>query len=973
MQMQERIQAWFMGLPLKTRAIILGVLSVVALIYYAISNSDIEITLEDVLGWLPALGVLLALAGVGGFVAWRWWEQKQLERQMAINQTLAQQGVVRLALPSVEEKESAWKTINQQAMAFTTAIATVLRQSPNAHIALEVIGTEDGIYLQAWSPQELFQSVLQALIACFPAAQIREPKDLIRTPDALRDLDAGTKWVLLGLAQKAHYPLRAIGDFPSESLTFPLAVLTRTPGMGRIGFQLILKAPPARWSQAGMQEIQQQRAAQAQVKRAAAPMGEKERIEALWKKADAQTGVAATVMAFAEPKSADRLSRLVMGLTSMSQSRYNILRAVAQGQGAERITGRHFDHKAGPKTVLSADELAPLWHISLATEDVKPAPGILIPPPPSVIAVAQPGKIPYHPSYRIMGKGLMRNSDEVFVKWRHGFDTLVHSIWVGATGAGKSTLLTQMIMQDICAGYGAIVMEPHRDLTLRIIASVPPERRKDVIWINPTDPERSFGLNLMECPERGKEQVVAARFAAALKKVVNWDANTAARMDRLINEALMAILESDPHASIQNVLDFFRSDEYREQVIKTTKNQNIKDSWREFSEWGKSDRSSATGPVVNRLAPLLTFPMTMQVVAQSRTTLPLRELIDAGKIILIDLSKNDGRIGEKNSQILGVLMLATIWGSVSGRIKDSYNTPAYLWVDEFQEYVDETFISILAEARGFGLGLNMATQYYERIKSMGPAIKANCWTKVAGSIKSEDEARAMDGMFFVSPKQIMTMEKYTYLACTSANSQGTDTFTFKGMLPISLEKEKIEAGEAMHPAVLRNAFMTANGGRLPMPEDRGAKTFDFFAGVEPMYEAERIVWAGHRRELAEQEAEGMTPMEKIEARAAYLAGLQEDEWASYRELRRKADLEEYQQLLDDPTLVPDVLLTEKPEKEQEELGKFSERAVQRIKRIRRLSSLQIEIPRDEIVAERLRQRQAIEVAVTEFDTALLEL
>ena len=68
---------------------------------------------------------------------------------------------------------------------------------------------------------------------------------------------------------------------------------------------------------------------------------------------------------------------------------------------------------------------------------------------------------------------------------------------IGATGTGKSTLLRELIQQDILAGEGVIVIDPHGDLADAVHSCVPHSRRSDLTWADLSDPSNSVSLNIL--------------------------------------------------------------------------------------------------------------------------------------------------------------------------------------------------------------------------------------------------------------------------------------------------------------------------------------------------------------------------------------------------------------------------------------------------------------------------------------------
>jgi len=957
--MPPRIQQWLSALPRPVQMLISGVAVLLLVVPMAAIVWLPAKTVRTLIGYLPWVGLAVVVVIVVGLGLWFWWQKRLLAKQMERNKTLPQKAVVRLILPQGSREKDSWRDISVQAMGFAMSLSDTLRQNPDLHIALEVIGTDQGILFQIWTPEEVQETILESLNSAFPAteAQVRDPKAILEKPDALAGLDPKTKWMLLGLAQDAQYPLRAPEDFKLESLSYVLGTLGRKTGMGRIGFQLILKAPDQRWNARAKQEIAAQRQALAQQAKGGgvADPKDKRQIEILAAKADALTGVSTTLIVFAEPKSEDRLQRAANAFTVVARSAYNTLNVVAQGQGADRIVERHFDWKTGRRNVLSAEELAPLWHIPKQEGDVRAASGFYLAPPYQVVTLAQP---PYSPKHRILGMGLMPTGEDVAVKWTHGFDTLVHAFIAGATGAGKSTLIGNLMIQDVYGGAGTtILLEPHRDLTLSMIQNAPRERLQDYIWINPTNPERSFGINLMDTGGNSAlREAASSALMGALERIIGGEWEKAVQMKRLLKNAIQTVMLTEPEATMLHLMDFFRKPEYRQALVDRCTDDLLQDSWRnEFMTWTDKKQADALGPVFNRLEPLLTSgPTVRHVVSQTHTTLNMRRLVASGKVILIDLAAKDPRVGAQNAEALGALVVNLVWATISSRVKGTYSIPCYFWVDEFHTYVSQEFEKILAEARGFGLGMVLATQYYGQLPDwMQAAVLTNCRTKIVGAVESPDEAVLMKKIFEIEPTLIRNLDKYTYMAKVATSMKASSTFTLRGMEPA----EK-------HIGELYAAYLQSNGGKLPMPADHGAVPYDPFEGVGTMDNGEYQTWRKHRTALRERgDLNSRDDTQAATRRGQYLADLPDEEFAHYRMLRRKADYWEYQLILQDPSRVPDVEL------EPDEIKKIGKDNVYKVKLVRRLSSLQVETPRDEIEAERLRLKKRVETAQSAGDMA----
>jgi hypothetical protein len=417
-------------------------------------------------------------------------------------------------------------------------------------------------------------------------------------------------------------------------------------------------------------------------------------------------------------------------------------------------------------------------------------------------------------------------------------------------------------------------------------------------------------------------------------------------MRRILYNTVQAILEGVEAPSMLHLMAFLRREEYRETIIDQVDNPEVLDFWREeFASTAGSRRQEMLGPLFTRLSPLLLKPMTRQVVGQPRTTLPIRALMDAGALILVDVSANDPQVGPANAEALGTLLVNAVWGAAASRVKGFYPITCALMIDEFHRFVTRDIEAMLAEARGFGLGVYMATQYYGQVPDwMQKAILANCWTKMVGAVQSPAEAALVAKLFpGIAPAQIQSLPKYTWIARVAANGAATDPFTLSTFPPLDPEK-------------LRRAYVAAGGGRMPLPEDNGATPFDPFAGVSEMDAGERGAWQAWQRRMEGRDLEG---------RAAFLAELDASDFEAYRQLQRKRDLGAYLKLRADPAAVPDVHL------KRDEAARLTREGIARVKRVRRLTDLKIGTPREVVMAMDLRLRNEMNQVESVFDDLLL--
>jgi hypothetical protein len=905
--LQAKVQAWVQGIPSWIYIVLAGL----ALAIMWITDGDLGVLVEQA----PLIGLLLVVGAGAAAAGMIYRNAHQAQKQEALNTDLAESAIVRIVLPA---RDGTWRReVRAGSINLFAQISSILAQSED-HVALEIIATEAGVYLALWGREETLTQISLAIRGAFPAAMVVADA---QQDDLLNALPDTVVYATAKLAQAAAWPVADVNEMGSDPLQTLLATLYQEPEMDPIGLQLIVRQPQSdRWRKRAQAEIRQINTV-TQQKRGAMAASDRNRVKVLGNKADGLTGLEATVRVFAGAGSKHRLPAIIRTVSSISRSPYNSLTfgTPAEDDGAV-VRQRHFDHKAGQKTVLSADELALLFHIpggDVAAAGLRRARGKLLPAP---IAATEEGYGPY----RVLGKGYLPTGAKPFVAWRYGFDTKVHGYVVGPTGSGKSTLLANVAGQDLLY-HGVWVLEPHASLIRDVLDRVPPWRESDVIWVNPTHTTRSYGVNLMACPSPELRDSVASTFMGILARILEGEWERAVRMRRLLRNAVLALLEgADDTPTMMNLYFFLKSPGYREEIVSSVTNPTVSSFWMdEFEAWGASEQNSATQPPLTRIEQFLSNAMVRHVMSQPTTTLDFRACMDDQKIILMDLSAKDERVGAENANVLGTAAMALLWGAATSRrdLLEQHVEPTqfYGFVDEFQNYVDETFEEILAEARKFGLGLVLANQFFGQLpNSMQSAIKSNCRTKVAFAVESPDEAKLLASIFGLERDDAMTLEQYHAFVRMSMDKQATDTFTIQTLPPLDMadyaHRERATAASSRE-----------------IPDDR-------------MDADEKAAWQRHMTGMGVKPIQYLLGTDDARADFAmvsqcadYLSGLDDQERQRFTRLREKADAMLLRALADNPGIISD-----------------------KATRIRAMSALQVMTPRAEIDAKNQQLRERVQ-------------
>ena len=316
-------------------------------------------------------------------------------------------------------------------------------------------------------------------------------------------------------------------------------------------------------------------------------------------------------------------------------------------------------------------------------------------------------------------------------------DRRYHMYVVGKTGVGKSTLLLNMIGQDIENNEGLAVLDPHGDLIEKILRVIPESRIKDLIYFNPQHKEQALYFNPLEVLNPSETHLVVSSLVSVFKKI--WADSWGPRLEYILRNALSTLVEFS-NSTLIDLQRILQDRDFRLKVIARLKNEQLKDFWlNEFEKYPPHFQQEAISPIQNKIGQFLNNPILREVVSRPKSSFNLREIMDSGKIFLVNLSK--GKIGEDSTSLLGAMLITKIGLSALSRqdIPEEKRRDFYLYVDEFQSFATASFADILSEARKYHLNLILANQYLDQIdEKVRDAIFGNVGTLVSFKVGLED-------------------------------------------------------------------------------------------------------------------------------------------------------------------------------------------------------------------------------------------
>lgn len=315
-------------------------------------------------------------------------------------------------------------------------------------------------------------------------------------------------------------------------------------------------------------------------------------------------------------------------------------------------------------------------------------------------------------------------------------DRTRHHYIIGKSGTGKSVYISMLARQDIRAWAWVCVIDPHGDLVEDILQYVPKERAKDVVYFDAWNEERPMGLNLFEInhiaeADRAVNDAVEI-FVKMFGPEIFWP-----RIQEYFKYGSLTLLEDmEEGATLIDVPRLFTDEVFREYKTKKVKNPVVK-NFRDktYNAMGDREKQEIIPYFTSKFVSFITNSLIRNIIGQTKSAFDFRDVMDNEKILLINLSK--WNIGQLNAQLLWMILVSKIYNAAMSRanIPEKERKFFYTYVDEFQNFITDTFADILSEARKYKLCLIMAHQFIAQLDS-------NAWSNIG-----EGKSQVKDAVF----------------------------------------------------------------------------------------------------------------------------------------------------------------------------------------------------------------------------------
>ena len=320
-------------------------------------------------------------------------------------------------------------------------------------------------------------------------------------------------------------------------------------------------------------------------------------------------------------------------------------------------------------------------------------------------------------------------------------DRLSHCHVLGKTGHGKSVLLTNTALQDIYAGRGIAIFDPHGDMSSEILQRLPSWRSRDLVYIDPNDTERVVSINLVDNVPPDRVDFVAASIVGTFKAI--YGESWGPRLERILYASVAALIEC-PGTSLVGLGKLLKSETYRAQVLRHVRNPVVRDFFvTEYDQWDPKYRQQNIESVLNKVEQLFASDFLRATFGATRSSIDFSDIMDNRKIVVANLST--GVLGELHSRLLGAMLIAGFAQAALSRaaIEEHLRTPFFLIVDEAQHFSNEVFCQIFSELRKQKLGAILAHQYIHQLPDyLSAALTGNVGCTIAFEL-SADDAKAI--------------------------------------------------------------------------------------------------------------------------------------------------------------------------------------------------------------------------------------
>ncbi|MGB9911642.1 MAG: type IV secretory system conjugative DNA transfer family protein [Microgenomates group bacterium] len=592
------------------------------------------------------------------------------------------------------------------------------------HLCLEIVAKHEDIRFYVTVPKKLQDLVEKQIHSAYPDAEIVEvPEWNIFTQEGC------VAFAELETKKSVYAPIKCYKDLPTDPLAGITTALAKMGPEEGAAIQIMIYPADSGWQKKGKEYIAKVKKTEADPQKAKFKVDARtlEAIENKCSKPGFNTIIRIVTVSSTTEGAKVHLDNI--------KSTFSQFASDLNYFGSRKIwfkTGFMIDFLyryqpifrfRGVKTILNSEELATVFHFPNKQIETPHIYWLYAKRAPAPIQIPKQGLYVGMSVYRGVRRPVYIADD----------DRRRHIYIIGKTGTGKTELLRDFILQDIRAGKGVCLIDPH-DLAEDILNFIPPERAEEVIYFDPSDTERPMGLNLLEAYTEDQKHMVTTAIINLMYKLYDpyKTGIIGPRFEHAIRNAMLTVM-SEPGNTFVEVVRCLTDSRFVQEMLPKVTDPVVRRYWTDqIAQTSDFHKSEVLDYIVSKFGRFVTNKMMRNIIGQSKSAFDFRKVMDEGKILIINLAK--GKIGEENSSFLGLVLVPKILIAAMSRadIPEEQRKDFYLYVDEFQNFATPDFAQILSEARKYRLNLCVANQFIgqmeEEIKN---AVFGNIGTLIA--------------------------------------------------------------------------------------------------------------------------------------------------------------------------------------------------------------------------------------------------
>lgn len=754
-------------------------------------------TIQNGAWWI--LAVAFIILAIYLFIQW-WQKRTKLVKDVADARKLV---FLRLSVPKKQHVEDAEERDYRIALGaiepFLSTLAGVEQRNSKQkpRLSLEIISKNGEIFFYIACQPELVEMIERQLHSQYPAAQIERAQDFKLFDGTDQPYDAAS----LKLDKDYILPIKTYRSIEVDPLNGITNALSKLDEKARGAVQIVVRPTARPW---------QKQISAAQKKLSS---GEDIKSDTAWDK----VGTLARDVAgqasgkinqnVDEPKTASSYHQGIMELLKIktgkqaldveircavtaqeeatAQSYLNtLLSAFSQfslpdGNGfkvtkkpADAVIREYLLRSIGTNSMLlNTEELASIYHLPNQFTDTPNIHWL------SSRKLAPPANLP-HEGIK-MGESVYRGQTREINLLPN--DRLRHTYTIGKTGVGKTVMFENMIEQDIKAGHGVAYLDPNGDAIEWILSRIPKSRAEDVIYFNPSDMARPFGLNLLEWKRPEDRDFLVQESISIFYKLFDPGKTgiVGPQFEHWFRNAALTLMADPNGGTLVDIPRLFIDKAFEIQKVAHVKDPVVRSFWeKQMAQTSPQSKSEMLNYFISKFGRFMTNDMMRNIIGQTKSSFDFRDVMDNRKILLVNLSK--GLIGDINAQLLGMILVSKLQMAAFSRqdIPEEKRIPFYLYVDEFQNFTTDSFATILSEARKYKLGLHITNQYIAQLEeSIRNAVVGNVGTMMAFRVGAADAEFLINEFDGLTIEDMVNTEKQHFYIKMLIDNAPTKSFT----------------------------------------------------------------------------------------------------------------------------------------------------------------------------------------------------